>query len=63
LTIRFGGEQEYWISRHLIGQSAMPVRLYVVTLLGMKKKTLITFATLGATAARYVSLFHMTFPL
>jgi len=59
LTIRFGGKHEYRISRDLIRESAMPVRLHVIPPPGVKKKTLIAFTTLGAIAARHVSLFHL----
>jgi len=56
LTVRLGGEQENRIPRRPIPHNAMPVRLDFVALLRVEKKTLITFAALGASVAGHVGL-------
>ena len=56
LTVRLGREQEYWLPRRLIRHNAVAVRLHLVALFGVKKKTLIASTALGASVAGNFSL-------
>jgi len=56
LTVRLGGEQKYRIPRRLIRHNVMTVRIHLVALFRVEKKTLIASTALSASVAGHVSL-------